>query len=419
MQNIFSYYSKLGKPLLNLMIAEFFLQMINMSFLQILLIYMEKSGYADYESAGFVSYRFLGVLLFSLPLGLFIRQRKIIPLFFISSACTPVLSLVIIFATENHYDFILRASQLLWGFSFICMQVSALPFILRNSPVEIHTEAITLSYATGSMGAIFSGTFIYLLKNSAPDIFNEKLILQVISLLGLASIIFVSKIKIREFVPLKPLSENDSMGGFGWFLIVKAIIPTAIIAIGAGLTIPFIGLFFFKIHGLDSDQFAILNSATTFLVLIMILLVPRLKYMFGYKVSVTLSQSLAVIALVFLASTEWYSAEWFALVIAIFCYALRQPLMNMAAPMTSDLTMKYVGKRNREIMSALTAATWSGSWFISSHIFKMLREKNFSYANVFLITAALYALGVIWYYFLILDFYKREKLGLTEKSSRK
>lgn len=396
------------------MIAEFFLQMINMSFLQILLIYMEKSGYADYESAGFVSFRFLGVLLFSLPLGLFIKGKKIIPFFYISSVCTPVLSLLIIFATEHHYDVILRASQLLWGFSFICMQVSALPFILRNSPVEMHTAAITLSYATGSMGAIVSGTFIYLLKNSAPAIFDEKLILQVISALGLTSLYFVSKIKISEFVPVKQPLGNPGMG-FDWFLILKAIIPTAIIAIGAGLTIPFIGLFFFKIHGLDSDQFAILNSATTCLVLVMILLVPQLKYMFGYKVSVTLSQSLAVLALVFLATTEWYSGEWFALIIAISCYALRQPLMNMAAPMTSDLTMKYVGKHNREIMSALTAATWSGSWFVSSHIFKILRENDFSYASVFLITAALYALGVTWYYFLILDFYRREKLGLTEK----
>lgn len=376
---------------------------------------MEKSGYADYESAGFVSYRFLGVLLFSLPLGLFIKERKIIPLFFISSIATPVLSFAIIFATENHYDFILKISQLLWGLSFTCMQVSALPFILRNSPADIHTEAITLSYATGSMGAICSGALIYLLKNSIPEIFNEKIILQIMALLGLTSLFFVFRIKIKEFVPIKSGSKNFGIGDFDWKLIIKAIIPTTIIAVGAGLTIPFIGLFFFKIHGIDSDKFAILNSATTCFVLLMILLVPQLKYRFGYKISITLSQSLAIIALVFLATTEWYTAQWYALAIAIFCYALRQPLMNMAAPMTSDLTMKYVGKRNREMMSALTAAIWSGSWFVSSHIFKILREQEFSYALVFLITAVLYSIGVIWYYFLILDFHKREKSGLTEK----
>lgn len=385
-----------------------------MAMLQILLIYMEKSGYADYESAGFVSYRFLGVLLFSVPLGLFIKERKIKPLFYFSAIITPLLTFIIIYATANHLDLLIRVSQFFWGISFICMQVSILPFILRNSPPEQHTEAITLSYATGSLGAICSGSLIFLLENAFPEIFNEKIILQLISALGFVSLFFLSRMNIDEFVPHKPVVKSG-IADFDWTLIIKALIPTTIIAVGAGLTIPFIGLFFFKIHGLDSDQFAILNSATTFFVFFMILLVPKLKYRYGYKFSITLSQSLAILALIFLASTEWFANRPIAVFIAIFCYALRQPLMNMAAPMTSDMTMKYVGKRNREMMSALTAAIWSGSWFISSHIFRILREHQLTYASVFLITAALYSIGVIWYYFLVLDFQRREKRGLTEK----
>jgi hypothetical protein len=76
--------------------------------------------------------------------------------------------------------------------------------------------------------------------------------------------------------------------------------------------------------------------------------------------------------------------------------------------------MKYVGKRNQEIVSALTAAIWSGSWFISSRIFAALREKGIDYVYVFLVTALLYGIGVVWYYFLIADYVRREKLGLIE-----
>ena len=36
------------------------------------------------------------------------------------------------------------------------------------------------------------------------------------------------------------------------------------------------------------------------------------------------------------------------------------------------------------------------------------------YVNIFLITAALYAFGVIMYYFLIVDYGKREKQGLIK-----
>jgi hypothetical protein len=88
--------------------------------------------------------------------------------------------------------------------------------------------------------------------------------------------------------------------------------------------------------------------------------------------------------------------------------------MNMAGPMTSELVMNYVGRRNQEIVSALTAAIWSGSWFISSRIFAALREAGIDYVYVFLITAFLYGVGVVWYYALILDYVKREQLGLLE-----
>ncbi len=69
-------------------------------------------------------------------------------------------------------------------------------------------------------------------------------------------------------------------------------------------------------------------------------------------------------------------------------------------------------EKNQEMVSALTAAIWSGSWFISSIIFKVLRQSGIAYVYIFLITAALYALGVVWYYALIVDYTRREKAGL-------
>jgi hypothetical protein len=40
---------------------------------------------------------------------------------------------------------------------------------------------------------------------------------------------------------------------------------------------------------------------------------------------------------------------------------------------------------------------------------------QFSFANIFLITALLYAFGVLLYYLLILDYVKREKAGYIEE----
>jgi len=365
---------------------------------------MEKIGYEDHESASFVSFRFLGVLLFAFPLGLFIKGRKLKPIFYISSIFTPILSLVILEAIDMELTWLLYTSLFLWGISFTGIQISALPYILRNAKPDTHTEAITLSYSTWSVAGIISGSLIFGLKNFNPELFDEKLILQIISVLGFLCTITVFSIKKKEIVPEITKSRFD-LGDFDWPIIIKALIPILIIAVGAGLTIPFIGLFFYKIHGLDSDQFAILSALATTIVFGVILFVPIIKDKLGYKRAIPLTQLIAIAALIILAFTEIINT-WFAVYLAMGMYLIRQPLMNMAGPMTSDLVMKYVGEKNQEMMSALTAAVWSGSWFISSIIFQVLRQIGLQYVYVFLITAGLYLFGVLMYYLLILDYEK-------------
>ena len=88
------------------------------------------------------------------------------------------------------------------------------------------------------------------------------------------------------------------------------------------------------------------------------LLVPNVKKKLGFKKGITLTQSFAVLALVALATTEFFTNYLWALPIAVLCFWVRTPLMNMAAPMTSELTMNYVGEKNQEMLSAVMAAIW-------------------------------------------------------------
>ena len=225
--------------------------------------------------------------------------------------------------------------------------------------------------------------------------------------MGYEAIYFIYKIDIKEKVsqriPWKALA-----GHHDWSKIAMVCTPTLIIAIGAGFTIPFINLFFLNVHGVGTSVFSILGATTYALVAIGMVMIPNIKRKFGYEVAITLIQTLSILVLIAMATTEWYKEMAFAVYIAITFYIIRQPLMNMAGPMTSELSMYYVGKKNHEIVSALNASIWSGSWFISGQIFRIVRARDFAYVNIFLITAALYAVGVLWYYFLIRDFKKRE-----------
>ena len=95
---MFSKYRLLPRAVVYIIIAEFFVQLIDYSYLTTLLVYMTKSGYTDYQAADFYGYRFLSVLLLSFYLGFYINGRKLKPLFYISSICTPSLSVGLIFA---------------------------------------------------------------------------------------------------------------------------------------------------------------------------------------------------------------------------------------------------------------------------------------------------------------------------------
>ena len=83
--------------------------------------------------------------------------------------------------------------------------------------------------------------------------------------------------------------------------------------------------------------------------------------------------------------------------------------MHMAHPSSNEFMMNYVGKKNQELISALSSSLWSASWFISAKIFEWLRLLNFKYFEIFLITAGLYVVGVILYAVLISQFeFKRD-----------
>ena len=137
-----------------------------------------------------------------------------------------------------------------------------------------------------------------------------------------------------------------------------------------------------------------MNSVAFGLVVISAFLIPEIKrkFKFGYQIAITLVQSLAVIALFAMGTTEWYKNIPLGIMVAVFTFIIRQPLMNMAGPMTSELTLKYVGEKNREMISALNAAIWSGCWFASAKIYTMLREANVAYAETLVLLSPLYIL---------------------------
>jgi len=244
---------------------------------------------------------------------------------------------------------------------------------------------------------------------------NEHSTLWIITVLGACSIFFA--LMIKEGNQKYPERNDDLFSihkSYDWSLIFKAISPLILISVGAGLTIPFVNLFFNSVFGLGASDFSLLGSVTALLVFIFSLLVPALRKKYGYWLTIVVVQSLAICCLVVMAVMELYVEYSFALVIAVIAFIFRQPLMHMAHPASNELMMNYVGKKNQELISALSSSLWSASWFVSAKLFEWLRLLDYRYYEIFLITAVLYVIGVILFVFLIREYEDNKKMESVE-----
>ncbi|MBI2269762.1 MAG: MFS transporter [Bacteroidetes bacterium] len=409
MLSLLSEYRKIPRHIFYVIVAEFFVQLVNSSFLAIQPLFMQNNGYTDAQSAGYIGYRFLGVLVLALPLGFYIRNKKIKNLFYLAGFGVPLFAMAIVYATAYHIDWMVYSSQLLWGASFTFIQIPILPFIFRTSPKETHIASITLSYSTWSFASICGGLLIGLLNHYDNKLFNEEYLLILMSAIGLAGIFFIARMVVKEELPEQTAAKLN-FADHDWGRIAKVLGPTFLIAIGAGFTIPFLNLFFVNVHNMTTSEYSFIYSLSAILVAFGSMSVPFIKKRWGYHKAVPFTQSMAIVALVAMSTTQYYNHLGIAVYIAVIFFLLRQPLMNMAGPMTTDVVMGYAGPKNREMVSALTMAIWSGSWFVSSRIFEVLRELNFTYVSIFLITASLYVVGVAWYYILVKEHQRMKEI---------
>ena len=419
LRNLFRSYWDLPRMIHMLIMLEFTLSLIHVAFILVLNIFLRKQGFSDPEIASFNSLRFIGALIFAFPLGIYIRGKKLKPFFLLAAIIVPITSALIIESVHNETIPLIKLSFLLWGVGMMLMRVCSLPFIIRNTTQDNSTEALSLSASTWSLATIFSGIIIsgldwinYYSFGSWIIYFNERNILWIITVLGISAIIFA--LRISEKAPNNIQKDSTVFSlykQYDWKVIIKALSPLIMISIGAGLTIPFVNLFFNSVFRLSASEFSILGSITAFLVFTFSLLVPSIRKKYGYWFTIVIVQAISICCLIVMALMELYVNYSFALIIALIAYIFRQPLMHMAHPASNELLMNYVGKRNQELISALSSSLWSASWFVSAKVFEWLRLLDFQYYQIFLITAGLYIIGNILFALLIREYEINKKVS--------
>jgi predicted MFS family arabinose efflux permease len=407
-------YRLLPRPVLLFAAGQFLISLITSAQFLLLNLFLKDKGLDDPEIAALSAQRFVATFFLALPAGLWLRGKPLRKPLLIGSILFPLTALASLETVRLGMMDAASWCFLAMGFSGLLLNVANLPMALRLAPPKQSSEALSLLFATWAAASICGGVLSSVLQGigrldlgGLHLVFDEYTTLLILTLAAFASPLFYVRLP-------DPVPENSSTKHWlhihreDWPVLARALVPTVCIATGAGLSIQFLNLFFSHVHQLSSTAYSAYGSVSNVLVLIAGLIVPEVKRRLGWRGAILGVQSIAVFLLVAMGLTElWKAASW-ALPFAIGCFIVRQPLMSMAGPSTSELTMSYVGERNRELISACSGAIWSGAWWLAARTFELLRAHHLPYWQVFVTTGILYLIGTFSYLLLIRKVEQRE-----------
>ena len=397
--------------------GQFLINLINTAQFLLLNLFLKAHHLDDPAIAALSSQRFVATFFLAIPAGLWLRRRRLRWPLVIGAALFPLTALAALETVQHGMMSAASACFLLMGFAGLILNVASLPLTLRMVPPGQASEALSLLFATWAAASIFGGLLSAGLQGLGHlELFGLHLVLDEYATLLVLTVAGFGAPFIYARLPDPP---PETLPTGHWLhvdradlpVLFRSLLPTLVIAVGAGLSIQFLNLFFKSVHHLDSAAYSAYGSASNVLVLIAGLLVPEVQRRFGWRGAIVGVQGAAVLLLVAMGLTElWWQAAW-ALPVAVGCFILRQPLMSMAGPAISELTMSYVGERNRELMSACNGAIWSGSWWLAARVFQILRAMEMPYWVVFMATAVLYLAGTLFYLKIIREMDQREADG--------
>lgn len=396
-------------------IGQFLISLITTAQFLLLNLFLKQRGLDDPEIAALSSQRFVATFFLALPAGLWLRGKPLRKPMWIGSVLFPLSALASLETVRLGMMDAASWCFLGMGFAGLLLNVAGLPMALRLAPKEHSSEALSLLFSTWAAASICGGLLSSVLQGigrvklgGIDLVFDEYSTLLILTLAACAAPFFYAR--LPDPVPEESLESKKHwlhIHRADWPLLARALAPTLCIATGAGLSIQFLNLFFSHVHHLGAAAYSAFGTVSNVLVLFTGLIVPEIKRRYGWRGAILGVQTIAVGLLVVMGITElWNSAVW-ALPLALVCFVLRQPLMSMAGPATSELTMSYVGERNRELISACNGAIWSGAWWLAARTFEVLRHHDLPYWQVFIATAILYLAGTLSYEFLIRSLEKR------------
>lgn len=336
----------------------------------LLALYLDRCGYSKAEIGAVQAADAWGKVLVAIPAAILLARMRTPPVLVtasvIAGACYLALPWLPNLAAIQAVNFF---AGLAWSIHYVAIA----PFLFRHSTVAERAAVFGLADAvhTGAAvaGAFVAGSVVTWLTH---HMHGEKTALA-FALSGGGVVALLATLpygRIREEV--SPMRESIGMARVlreNRGLFVRFAIPHLVIACGAGLCIPFLGLYFQDRFQVAPGHVANLYAAGQVLVTLGFLGTPWLLARASFVRSVVILELASIPFFLTLAFTNH-------LPIAIAAFLFRGALMNAAAPVLKHFSMRAAREEVRELQNGITSLMYGLGWVIGPQIGGRLLDSN-------------------------------------------
>ena len=293
--------------------------------------------------------------LIALPAGLLCERMGTKRAILISIAAN-LFNVIQIFVLEPS---ILLLASLTYGLITVLGWVAFPPFMMENTKPQERTFLFSLNFATWTI----MGVVGCLLGGIMPDMFNSALGLSVGTVMGSVAgyritLVFASVVSAVAVVPILLVKTNHSLpkqqmsslltlrNVKSWSTIIKFMIPTAIVGLGAGFIIPLFNIFFKLRYAATSEEVGTIFALGNVAVGVASLAIPVLSDRLGKLKAIVICQFLSMPFVMLVTVSP-------NLALSTGAYLARGTLMQMAIPLETALQMEMVTENERATTSGL------------------------------------------------------------------
>jgi MFS family permease len=297
---------------------------------------------------------------------------------------------------------VVLAFCLLSGVGIALLDVPTAPFVSRHAAAPERPYLFGVTMAVSPMAGLLAtlGMKAGAVGWGETEASYRNMLLAAAAVTAASS---AALLAIRESAP--PEAQEEERERFDWPVAAKFFLPELAFGLGAGLTIPFINLYFNSRFGVPAGTIALYYSGAQALMMGAFLAAPLLARRFGSVRTIVAFQLSSIPFFLVLALTT-------SLPVAVGAFLLRHASMNMVHPVGANFAMEVVHPRQRARVNGMKQAANKLSWVMANSIggWLVARPGVFGgdgFQTTMSVTIALYVLGSVLYW----RFFRLEPAG--------